>query len=294
MIEWTGGGIPFGYRYNEGKKILEVDPREFRIISEIFVMASKGKGVNLIANEMNRKGLKPRRGNSWSNTTVGYLLSEDRLNFYLGYIGEEKGNWKPLLNNTLYKLILSHKKDITIQQPVKRNKYLLPGLGVFKCGYCGGTIKSSITTTKNKKILYYTCKSRLTSGQSTCKHSVLHRQDIIDPLVMTDIRFHQNQLKVVFPKFRKNLVEQISKVANKPADTLNEIKKQNEEVSELIKLLSLSLPHSESVKSDKERIKLFIRKILLYNDRLELEYNVPIDKNFSFIKIIRLEDGNKN
>ena len=63
--KWIGGGIPFGYKYDEITSNLTVDKNETQILRMIFTLVKNGLGVNRITNELNNLQYPPRRGREW-------------------------------------------------------------------------------------------------------------------------------------------------------------------------------------------------------------------------------------
>lgn len=69
-----GGSAPFGFQYVDGK--LELDPVEApirRLIHELYI---EHRRKSRVANILNERGLKPRKGGKWAEATIDWLLRD--------------------------------------------------------------------------------------------------------------------------------------------------------------------------------------------------------------------------
>lgn len=67
------GPVPFGYRQVE-KRLIEVQ-REANIVADILSMREQGSTLADIANQLNTRGIKGKRGGKWYASTVRHLIS---------------------------------------------------------------------------------------------------------------------------------------------------------------------------------------------------------------------------
>lgn len=93
------GVCPYGYKWAEDKKSVEVDDLEALTVKEIFTEGQKGKSLHQIADYLNEKGLTTRRGKSWSAGSVQVILKN---RFYIGELQHQgktiKGNQRPIIS----------------------------------------------------------------------------------------------------------------------------------------------------------------------------------------------------
>lgn len=66
------GATPFGYTYLEGKMVVE--PREYRVITEMARARAAGKGLRAIARSLNERRIPTRRGKKWNHEVVKQIL----------------------------------------------------------------------------------------------------------------------------------------------------------------------------------------------------------------------------
>lgn len=150
--QWTGGPLPYGYRYGErevesrkaGGKCLKVEIDEERAdtVRLIFERAGQGNGRVAIAKTLNRNGAIPpgkknpagRTCTVWHPKTVNVLLNNT------AYIGkrEFEGETYPVnLPPIIARREWDRAKAAFIRKPTpKRPKYLLSGM--LKCSLCDG------------------------------------------------------------------------------------------------------------------------------------------------------------
>ena len=81
-----GSGIlgfetPFGLEYRNGR--LEVNPREAPYVREIFERSLAGEAAARIADTLNERGVRSRRGGRWNHLRVLYILHNP---IYAGYL----------------------------------------------------------------------------------------------------------------------------------------------------------------------------------------------------------------
>ncbi len=68
-----GSPPPYGYEYDGGKLVGKED--ELKIARRIFEMYIDGMGMKDIADELNRRGIKTKKGGKWDRKTVSRILS---------------------------------------------------------------------------------------------------------------------------------------------------------------------------------------------------------------------------
>lgn len=107
LNRWVGGSIlPYGYKRVEKK--LEIDEEESKIIERIFNLYLEGKGTQIIANQLNKEGVKTRYNLSLSND---FKLTHRK--------GNKKGELKELINKDDFKW-----KDGTIYGVLTNKVYI--------------------------------------------------------------------------------------------------------------------------------------------------------------------------
>ena len=73
------GPIPFGMRATATPGLPEPDPETCDLVTEIGDRILRGEALTAIAADLNKRGLKPKRGESWTHTGVDRLLSSPAI-----------------------------------------------------------------------------------------------------------------------------------------------------------------------------------------------------------------------
>lgn len=307
MLKRKSGAIPFGFYFNAERGQIEYSLKERSVLIRILELYYLGDGVTRIAKKLNEEGLKPRRGNLWTASAITQILSPKRLEFYCWYDYESKLNKDfPMFEKHEYhQMIEERKKDRPPTVRKERNRYLLSGIGILKCGYCNGPVKATVTKIKEKRILYYYCTRKQTAGESVCHLSKLHLQHKIDNLVIDELfekttkseyleilshidSYKTNlemQLIHLFQTFKSHKENNITQ--DNVLGLLNDVSNKMETIKE--KLQRLTLPTKIVKESIQESILKNIDEIKLYNSAVEIIYKYPINGHHQFNEMIKMK-----
>ncbi|MCK5708398.1 MAG: recombinase family protein [Candidatus Aureabacteria bacterium] len=206
---WQGARFsPFGYTYDKGKKLLEVNEREANIVKLIYTMYLSGRGTHAIAEYLDKKGYKTRTGKQFYNKFVGDILKNQ---IYIGkivwnkhcydknrktekhykYIKNDpskfiiaKGKHKPIIAEDDFEEV---QKMLAIRKrywrPRARNKeYLLSGFLICaKCNHRYSGVSKISNHRTNKKKGWYQCSGPAASHVRCTNKSV--KAEDVDPFV---------------------------------------------------------------------------------------------------------------
>lgn len=81
-----GGGIPFGYKFNPKKQILEIDDETAWVVKKVYnayTSQTDRKGYNAICNQLNTEGIPSPQGKKWKPIVVRRML---RNQVYIGTV----------------------------------------------------------------------------------------------------------------------------------------------------------------------------------------------------------------
>ncbi|MGP1354563.1 MAG: recombinase family protein [Parasphingopyxis sp.] len=147
-------GAPLGYLNNGKNRPKTPDPNTAPLIEKAFELYASGEhSYASLLKEINRRGLRNRRGNPLTMTGLATILGNS---FYCGLIRMDrwnetfKGAHKPLISVHTFRLVQQIKANRR-QKKVTRHKYLFRGL--FHCGLCGRTMIAE----QQKGHIYYRC-----------------------------------------------------------------------------------------------------------------------------------------
>lgn len=249
--EWCGG-IVLGYDLipipEEGTKKkrteLIINEKEAQIIRRIFKSFIQGNGYKSITNQLNKEGLKTKKGNSFSVSSVRDILLNP---LYVGKIRYNvRQNWaekrrkninaNPILVDGIHKPIIDETTWRQVQalfessqgKPARIYDGQYPLTGILKRPECGAgmVIARTVNTLKDgtkSRLAYYACGNWKNKGTSVC-HSNTIRVDKVNNYVfsrITELISSEKMVKTIVTKLNtdrndkinpaKKILEQISK-----------------------------------------------------------------------------------
>jgi|GEM_PF-5964958 len=179
---WLGGYAPKGYKYNPATKTLEVDQEAADGVIRILEGALDHSPL-MLSRDLKKEGvtITPRQ--------IRRIIEPSKILFYAGQIEDYDGNvingqWPAIIKKDLAKRIQRAKRHRRVVAPGStRAKYMLTGLGIFKCRICGRTVKTFTSGSKatKEKWQYYKCSS-IQYGED-CSNKKMWRMYVIDNAV---------------------------------------------------------------------------------------------------------------
>lgn len=270
------GIISYGYRKNPVTDQIEVFPEEADVVKEIFEAYDQGKGLKMIANQLNQREIKTLRGKHFHVAAIRRILHNPS---YIGKVRIKdkinkisivtKGKHEALISQDLWDRVhLRYQKQSKKYRHKQRTTYLLNGL--LKCPECGGSMCLGITRNKNKdgtlrEYAYYQC-SRYYSMGNMCKPNAIPQQKI-ERAVVTLLTEWLNQ-----PLFIEGVIEDINSRYN------NKLKELHKELE------VMETENRKNTQKEKEIFKLF--------EKDQLDPN-RFKENISLIKTRREEISEK-
>jgi hypothetical protein len=276
---WEGGGIPVGYLYDKELKQLYFDPKLKPVVQLIFDFALSGLSALQIAGELNKRKMRSKQGNEWSYKTVAYLFTPAKLMFYAGFQDEKQGNWPSIISVTTAEKLIAKNVVSTVLPRPRHNVFLLSGLDICYCGYCGGKIKSSTTKRAKTTNHYYLCGNKQMRGAVYCPESKVIPQQLLNDKIIASVLTQHDNLKSI-QKFSVAFRERTIKSSH---SALNTITKQ---INQLLVKQNKTSKTSELNSIGKE-IQILI------NQRASLISNQLIDINFAELNNIDLKGFNR-
>lgn len=194
---------PYGYRMIDKKLIIE--PNEAEMIRLIFNrFANNQMGLRAIATYANDLGLRTKRGNSFENRTIEYILNnpvyigkarwtptgKTRRNYHNSDSIIAESDHEPIIDIELWEKVqnaLGIQKELypKYQKPNANLKTWLKGL--VRCGNCGNTLVNSAGK-------YMQCNS-YAKGACSVSHCV--NTKLFENLVLEQLKdIYQNELEI--------------------------------------------------------------------------------------------------
>ena len=183
----------FGYRVEDG--ILVPDEDESPYVRRIFDSFLAGKGLYVIAKELNAMGIRTHRGNPFENRTVEYILRNPvyigklrwnpsgptRRDFFNENIIIADGGHEPLVSMETWEAVQHQLDEVKAQwgykaRPVEELKGWTSG--IVRCAACGGTLIFS-------KPHYYKCNNYV---RGSCRHSQHIRAEALEEAIISRLK----------------------------------------------------------------------------------------------------------
>lgn len=159
-----GGASMLGYKLEKGK--FAVVPEEAAIVRKIFDLYLAGNGFCKICRILTDEGIKSYTGKTWSNSTIGEVISNItytgslclqktfRENHITKRAKKNKGekpmyivedNHEPIIAKEIFDKAQEIRKGKAIGKSRKRNGSAYPFTGLIRCGECGRLFKHKAT-----------------------------------------------------------------------------------------------------------------------------------------------------
>ena len=190
------GRVLYGYRAGENGN-LEIVPDEARVVELIFRLYTREDlGFRLIAQELNERGIKTRRGGNWNVVSIRDII---RNRTYMGTY-ERFGIRRPGTHEAIVprEVFNEASERLRSRKPtgriVKPEPFLLSGF--VYCGYCGNKMmgvtrrQSWRRKTDKRRVTgvyrYYQCQSK--NNQSTCDYHTW-KEDRLEREALTQVKY---------------------------------------------------------------------------------------------------------
>lgn len=166
--KWVGGSVPMGYRV-ENKKLV-VEPEEARVIQRIFQRFIEVQSPALIAQELNKDGIRTKQGKVWDKPHIYRILNNHT---YIGQV-KYKGSICEGEQNAIVELdVWNRTREIlALNEPVprqtKRMETIAPLKGILRCGHCDCAMMPTYARKNGKRYFYYLCSRDSKRATSIC------------------------------------------------------------------------------------------------------------------------------
>lgn len=215
--QWVGGTAPFGYKV-ENKRLVP-DPAAKDWVAWIFELYGRVRQANVVARELNDKGVKTRSGHLWTTVAVHNLL---RNRTYIGevlyqgkiYKGEHDGIIDRALWEEVQSIVDEKGRNAKRGRPEERD---VPLKGLLRCGHCGGAMTPTYSRRGGKKYCYYICTKDTKRDVSCCPVRRIPAGDIENTVVQ------QVGEIIREPSMLTKIARELDEEPRKTMETLNDI-----------------------------------------------------------------------
>ena len=173
---FPGGNVPYGYRV-EDHHLVE-DPRDGPIVREIFRRYADGEAPTAIAADLNRRGIRTKRGTAFQISSFDVLLKNPAYIGQYTYRGQVlDGCAAPLIDEEIYQKAVARrqKNKRAPAASTAKVRYLLQGK--IYCGHCGSPMIGESGYSHTGAVYnYYSCNRR--KKRRLCKKKNEKKGDI--------------------------------------------------------------------------------------------------------------------
>lgn len=204
----NGAPPPYGYDLIDGRLVLNED--EARWVKYIF-NRYQSVGAQAIAKELNKKGIRTKKGELWSDFSVRYVLRNPiyaglvRWNYETTAGGKRKKtgaeilapinqpNFQPLITPETYQETQKTLKERNTTAFRSDNFY--PFSGIAKCAKCGYTMTGAFKPKNNYR--YYKCRGRISFG--VCDMPIIS-EEALEREFLRVLEFAETDIDITLPE----------------------------------------------------------------------------------------------
>lgn len=208
--EACGNPECYGFIWNKETQELEINEEQAKNVKLIFDWYINGKGVYLIAKELNKRNIPTLKGRKWTHTTVRNVINNDKyvgdLRLQKYYVENpithktkvNKGEKDVYLVKNHHQSIISRevwdkacsitekrKRPMKDGKPTDYSKYSLryPFSSKIVCGHCGAifTRKQGRARQDGSKTPYWACQ-RKSQQRYDCEDSKFVRENVLEEM----------------------------------------------------------------------------------------------------------------
>ena len=268
---YIGSNLPYGFDKIKSDKgyILTPNPYEKEIVKYIFNEWVNGATSNNIADALNERGVKTKRGSFWVNTRILDIIKNK---IYIGKIHSSKldtwveGKHEPIIDIDIFEqaqVIYNNKAPKVRKNETIRN----PFAGLVRCGSCGRLMQRYCNPNLNKN--YIGCKYNL-----YCNNNKGINIDKLEKEVIEELK---KSLKD-FNYFLDNSVEELEAKRNNRASELElltkDLKQKENQIENACELLEQGVYNIDLFKSRTAKLEKEINNI---KGRIEEIEATPLD-----------------
>lgn len=225
----TGAIAPYGYSLGENGGLV-INEEEAKWVRWAFTNY-KRYGLRALALELNKRGVRTKKGLTWIASTIQYMLENP---VYIGalrwhHTGKSKGETvltydthEPIVDVALFEEVQAIRKDRSSKGQKPKSDYAFSGL--LKCARCGGRLMGAKYVHNGVERRVYRCKADRASVN--CEMSMLPEESITEWLLEHDF-FNDLELTDYKPPAREidADTESLRKELAKVDDALTRMKK---------------------------------------------------------------------
>ena len=179
--QYIGGTIPFGYKIENKKYVIDEETAPF--VREAFQRFVAGETIASICRSFNARGIRTVKNAKFGRSSFARLFRNEKYIGVYKYRDYQSNAIPPIIDKDTWNKTQMKLKEIKTPGQYKATlNYLLSGK--MYCGRCGNRMVAGKTTKPKGDFAYYTCRGKRTV-QNDCKMRNI-RKDFVEGLVLQD------------------------------------------------------------------------------------------------------------
>ena len=262
--KYNGGRVAFGYKIDQNKDY-QIDSTKAPLVLEIFTRYANGETMNVIRNDLNRRGVTNTKDTKLDLHFIPTLLHNRK------YIGEYKyrdivipGGIPALVPQDLFDRVQCQlKKNCKSPARYKATEPYLLATKLF-CGTCGGMMvgESGRSAHSDRVYHYYRCTNTKKRKTCTSSRKTVRKQPIEDAVV------HAVMARIADDEFVQYVAEQVMAAQQQESSLLPTLRKQLSDTERGISNVLNAIEAGIITDSTKQRL------LDLENVKKEIERNI--------------------
>lgn len=259
----TGGKPPLGYKVGADMR-LEIDEAEAVHVRFIFDSILNGMTYAEIISELNLRGAKTKRGETFGkNSLYAILTNEKYTGVYIynrtaskGVNGKRNSHKSKSSENIIrieggvpqiiskekfdaVQVILAKRRSLEHTKSSAKENYLLSGK-VF-CGVCGNTFCGNRQKSSHgNKYITYRCNTRSRKGSKGCSNKEINRDKLEKYILklLSDVLFDERRIPTVIAEYNKSAEEESKCGKDDRKQLKNSIKQTEKEINNIVAVIA--------------------------------------------------------
>jgi len=267
--KWLGGRPILGYDLNRDNRSLIVNPKEAKLVREIFELYLKEKSLLSVAKILNQKGILTKKyvtkagktfgGMSFKNTQVRFIIKNVLYMGRVSYKGElYDGLHEAIIDEDTFNKAQSMLAENRVERKPSKNEKVSGLLNnILRCKACDTVMAHTYTSKGNVKYRYYICAHAQKHGYESCPTRSVSAPAIEDAVVdcLKKIANNPEKQKETVESLNKQLTMEIKSLVAQQGEINGQIIELMAKINEAKQSLTIEAASNKASESDLKRLK---------------------------------------
>lgn len=267
--KWIGGRPILGYDLNRDSRSLILNPKEVKLVREIFEFYIKERSLLSVAKILNKRGILTKKyvtkigksfgGIPFKNTQVRFIIKNVLYTGKVSYKGElYDGLHEAIIDEDTFNKAQSILAENKIERkPSKSEKATGLLNNILHCKACDTVMFHTYTSKGNVKYRYYVCMYAQKHGYKSCPTRSVSAPAIEDAVVdclkkiATDLERQQDTVE----SLNKQLNEEIKSIVMQQGELNSQIRGIMDKISKVKESLNIKTGSDKASEGELRRLK---------------------------------------